>query len=141
MAIRAKLWASVAIVAGLCGVLLLAPVRSAARPQTDRAAVMAILDQRRIAYADVQVHGAESGVPQDHLPYVAVVVVKAERPAYGKIECGAIADDCVLWIESLGVQQVALPPRAATSFWGRIKERLDTVVVPLRAWLAGIGQH
>ena len=101
----------------------------------------AILDQRRIEYTDVQVHSADPGVPQDHFAYVAAVVVEAKRPAYGKIECVTIADDCVLWIESLGVYQVPLPPLAATSLRGRINQHLNTVVVPLRAWLARIGQR
>ena len=116
MTIRAKLWISTAIVASLCGVLLLAPGSSAAPPQTDRAAVMRILDQRGVIYGDVQVRAASPSVPQDHFAYVASVVVDAEPPAYGKITCLAMADDCVLWIESLGVYQVPLPLYAATSF-------------------------
>jgi hypothetical protein len=140
MTIQQKLWISIGIVASLSGVLLLAPGR-AVPPRTDREAVMAILDQRRIAYTDVQVHGGESGVPQDHFAYVAAVIVEAERPAYGKIECVAMADDCVLWIESLGVYQVPLPPIAATSLWEHINQHLDTVAVRLRAGLARIAQR
>jgi hypothetical protein len=115
MTIRAKLWNSIVIVASLCGVLLVAPGSAAAQPQTDRAAVMAILDQRGIVYTDVQVRAADPSVPQDHFAYVASVVVDAERPAYGKITCLVMADDCVLWIETLGVYEVPLPPYAATS--------------------------
>jgi hypothetical protein len=140
MTIQQKLWISIGIVASLCGVLLLAPESSAAPPQTDRAAVMAILDQRGVVYTDVQVRGADPSVPQDHFAYVAAVVVEVERPAYGKIECLS-SDDCVLWIESLGVYQVPIPPLAATSLWGQIKEHLDTVAVPLRDRLARIGQR
>jgi hypothetical protein len=102
---------------------------------------MRILDQRRVMYADVEVRAADRSVPQDHFAYVAGVIVEAERPAYGKIECIAMADDCVLWIESLGVYQVPLPPLAATSLWDQIKDYLDTVAVQLRAVLAHIGQH
>jgi hypothetical protein len=140
MTIRPKLWTSIAIVASLCCVLLLAPGSSAAAPQTDRAAVMRILDQRGFVYADVQVRAGDPSVPQDHFASVAAVVVEAEPTAYGKITCLS-SDDCVLWIESLGVQQVPLPPLAATSFWGRVNQHLDTVAVPLRAWLARVGQR
>jgi len=134
MTIRSKLWISVAIAASVCGVLVVAPGSLAAPPRTDRGAVMAILDQRGIMYTDVQVRGADPSVPQDHFAYVEAVVVEAERPAYGKIECLS-SDDCVLWIESLGVYQVPLPPLMATSLWGQIKQHLDTVAVWLRAWL------
>ena len=140
MTIQQKLWISIGIVASLCGVLLLAAGSSATQPQTDRAAVMAMLDQRAIRYADVQVHGADSTIPQDHFAYVAAVLVEAEPPAYGKIECLS-SDDCVLWIESLGVQQVPLPPLAPTSLWERINQHLDTIAVPLRAWLARVGHR
>jgi hypothetical protein len=136
MTIRPKLWISIAIVASLCGVLVLAPGSSAVPPQTDRAAVMRILDQRGVVYTDVQVHSADPSVPQDHFASVAAVVVEAQPTAYGKIECLAIADDCVLWIESLGVRQMPLAPRAATSLWGRINQHLDTVEVLLQDWLA-----
>jgi hypothetical protein len=141
MTTQHNLWISIGIAASLCGVLLLAPGSSAAQLQTDRAAVMAILDQRAIVYTDVQVRAADPSVPQDHFAYVAAVVVEAERPAYGKIECIAIADDCVLWIESLGVYQVPLPPLAATPLWEQINQHLDTVTARPRAWLARIGQR
>jgi hypothetical protein len=141
MTIRPKLWTSIAIVASLCGVLLVAPGSSAAPPQTDRAAVMAILDQRGIVYRDVQVRAADPSVPQDHFAYVAAVVVEAESLSYGKIECLAIADDCVLWIEALGVYQVPLPPLPATPLWEQINQHLDTVTAQPRAWLARIGQR
>jgi hypothetical protein len=141
MTIRPQLWISLGIAASLCGVLLLALGR-AASPRTDRAAVMAILDQRAIAYTDVQVHGAESGVPQDHFASVAAVVVEAERPAYGKIECLSSAGDCVLWIEALGVHQVPLPTPAATPPWVEwIKRRLHAVEASFRAWLARAGHR
>jgi hypothetical protein len=137
MTIRPKLWISLGIVASLCSGLLLLPFgHAAARPRTDREAVMAILDQRDIAYADVQVHGGNPSVSQDHFAYVAAVVVEAEPPAYGKIECLSSAGDCVLWIESLGVYQVPLPTLAATSLWERLNYLLDAATVPLRAWLA-----
>jgi hypothetical protein len=141
MTIRPKLWTSIAIVASLCSVLLLAPGSAATARQTDRGAVMKILDQRGVVYTDVQVRVADPSVPQDHFAYVAAVVVEAEPRAYGKIECLAMANNCVLWIESLGVRQVSLPPRAATSLWERLNHHLDTVVVPLRAWLARVGQR
>jgi hypothetical protein len=134
MTIRAKLWISIAIVASLCGVLLVAPGSLAASPRSDRAAVMAILDQRGIVYTNVQVHAADPSVPQDHFANVAAVVVEAEHPAYGKIECLS-SDDCVLWIESLGVYQIPLTPLTATSLWEQINQYLDTVAVWLRAWL------
>jgi hypothetical protein len=140
MTIRPQLWISLGIVASLCSVLLLA-LGCAAPPRTDREAVMAILDQRGIVYTDVQVHGADPSVPQDHFAYVAAVVVEAEPPAYGKIECLSSAGDCVLWIESLGVYQVPLPAPAATSLWERLNHLVDTVAVPLRNWLARLGQR
>jgi hypothetical protein len=141
MTIRPKLWTSIAIVASLCGVLLLALGR-AAPPRTDREAVMAILDQRAIVYTDVQLHGAESGVPQDHFASVAAVVVEAERPAYGKIECLSSAGDCVLWIEALGLHQVPLPTPAATPSWLEwIKRYLHAGETSFRTWLARAGHR
>jgi hypothetical protein len=140
MTIRPKLWTNIAIVASLCGVLLVAPGSWAAPPQTDREAVMAILDQRGIVYREVQVRAADPSVPQDHFAYVAAVVVEAKHRAYGKIECLS-SDDCVLWIESLGVYQVPLHPLTAISFWEQINQHLDAVAVWLRAGLARIGQR
>jgi len=67
MTIRPQLWISLGIAASLCGVLLLALGR-AASPRTDRAAVMAILDQRAIAYTDVQVHGRRAACPRTISP-------------------------------------------------------------------------
>jgi len=137
MTIRPQLWISIAIVASLCGVLLLATGRSAAQPHTDRAAVMMILDQRGVMYADVQVRAGDPSVPQDHFASVAAVVVEAEPPAYGKIECLSSAGDCVLWIEALGLHQVPLPTPAATLPWVEwIKRHLHAVEASLQAWLA-----
>jgi hypothetical protein len=140
MTIRQQLWISLGIAASLCGMLVLALGRPTALPRSHRAAVMAVLDQREKTYTDVQVRAADPSVPQDHFASVAAVVVEAEPPAYGKIECLA-SDDCVLWIEALGVHAVRLPALAPTSFWGRVNQHLDTVAVPLRAWLARVGQR
>jgi hypothetical protein len=128
-----RLWLSLGV-AGLCSVLLLISV-PVAPPRTEREAVMAILDQRSIAYEDVQIHhGAENGMPQDHFASVAAVVVETEPAAYGKIECLSSTSDCVLWIETMGIYQVPLPRLAVAPFWMHWIKR-HGVATLLRAWL------
>jgi hypothetical protein len=141
MTIRQQLWISLGIAASLCGMLLLALGRPIAPLRTDRAAVMTVLDQRGIAYTDVQVRSADPSVPQDHFASVAAVVVEADHPAYGKIECLPSIQDCVLWIEALGVYQVPLPRLAPTSLWEQLNHQIDTVAILLQDWLPRAGQR
>ena len=65
MTIRQQLWLGLGLAAIVSGLLLLALARVTVPPHTDRAAVMALLDQRGIAYRDVAVRAGAGGVPQD----------------------------------------------------------------------------
>ena len=119
-----QLWLGLGLAAIVSGLLLVALARVTVAPRTDHTAVMALLDQRGIAYRDVAVRAGAGVVPQDHYAYVAAVEVAAERPAYGKIVCQARLTDCVVWLNSLGLRQVALPAVTPAEPW----------VEPLRRW-------
>ena len=78
MPIRQQLWLGLGLAAIVSGLLLMALGRVTVAPRTDRAAVMALLDQRGIAYREVAVRAGAGGVPQDGNAYVAAVEVAAE---------------------------------------------------------------
>ena len=79
---------------------------------------------------------AMRGMPQDQVAYVAAVEVDAEPPAYGTITCATSMDACVVWIESLGVRQIALPTVASAEPWAaQLSRSLRQAAGRLRAWL------
>ena len=136
MPMRKQLWLGLGLAAIVSGLLLLALARVTVPPHTDRAAVMALLDQRGIAYRDIDVHAGAGGVPQDGNAYVAAVEVAGERPAYGTIVCQAHLDDCVVWINSLGVRQQTLPQVTPDEPWvEQLRRELRDAGRRLRSWL------
>ena len=130
MSVRQQRWLGLGLAAITSGLLLLALGRVTVPPRTDRTAVMAVLDQRRIVYQDVAVRAGAGGVAQDGNAYVAAVDVAAAPPAYGTIVCESRPDACVVWTDARSIQQVALlavawPSRGSSTSDERCARRSD----------------
>jgi hypothetical protein len=136
--------ASATVCTVLCIMLLLALAHHTTPPRTYRAAVMQILDQRGLPYADVEVTNACTIDRRDcaYLPsYTTYVTVSAGEPVHGRIVCKRqIADGprdaCTLSLATLALHNLPLPPLAHDPAWlSTLKDQLDRIATWLRTWL------
>ena len=86
------------------------------RPHTYRAAVKMALDERAIAYRDVQVHDACQTNPSD-CSDSWVAVTTATGPVSGQITCQRYHEDCTLSLAMLDIHHIPLPPLAQDDPW------------------------
>jgi hypothetical protein len=99
-----------------------------ARPHTYRAAIMMALDERAIAYRDVQVHDACQANPSD-CSGSWVAVTTATGPVSGQITCQRYHEDCTLSLAMLDIHHMPLPPLAQNDPWlSAIKQRIQAFV-------------
>jgi len=100
-----------------------------ARPHTYRAAIMMVLDERAIAYRDVQVHDACQTNPSD-CSGSWVAVTTATGPVSGQITCQRYHEDCTLSLAMLDIHHLPLPPLAQDDSWlSAIKRRIQAFVL------------
>jgi len=98
------------------------------RPHTYRAAVKMALDERAIAYRDVQVHDACQTNPSD-CSDSWVAVTTATGPVSGQITCQRYHEDCTLSLAMLDIHHIPLPPLAQNDPWlSAIKQRIQAFV-------------
>jgi len=120
-------WKLVVVIVAVGAVLVVGAEQLPSRPRTYRQAVAAALDERAIAYRDIQV--GEPCRPNPHYCFAsgrrtsyATVVVYIARPVYGRIECHAYQADCYLSLWDLHIHSVALPDLAGTRPLPRVVE-------------------
>jgi hypothetical protein len=100
-----------------------------ARPHTYRAAIMMALDERAIAYRDVQVHDACQTNPSD-CSGSWVAVTTATGPVSGQITCQRYHEDCTLSLAMLDIHHMPLPPLAQDDHWlSAIKRDIQAFVL------------
>jgi hypothetical protein len=99
------------------------------RPHTYRAAVKMALDERAIAYGDVQVHNACQTNPSD-CSDSWVAITTATGPVSGQITCQRYHEDCTLSLAILDIHHIIpLPPLAQNDSWlSAIKQRIQAFV-------------
>ena len=99
------------------------------RPHTYRAAVKIALDERAIAYRDVQVHDACQTNPSD-CSDSWVAVTTATGPVSGQITCQRYHEDCTLSLAMLDIHHIPLPALAQDDPWlWAIKQRIQAFVL------------
>ena len=99
------------------------------RPHTYRAAVKIALDERAIAYRDVQVHDACQTNPSD-CSGSWVAVTTATGPMSGQITCRRYHEDCTLLLAMLDIHHLPLPALAQDDPWlSAIKRRIQAFVL------------
>ena len=100
-----------------------------ARPHTYRAAIVMALDERAIAYRDVQVHDACQTNPSD-CSGSWVAVTTATGPVSGQITCQRYHEDCTLSLAMLDIDHIQLPALAQDDPWlWAIKRRIQAFVL------------
>ena len=105
------------------------------RPHTYRVAVKMALDQRAIAYRDVQVHDACQTNPSD-CSGSWVAVTTAAGPVSGQITCRRYHEDCTLSLAMLDMHHILLPALAQDDPWlWAIKQRIQAFVLSFGSWL------
>jgi len=128
--------------------MLFAPSRVAMPPRTYREAVMQMLDQHAVRYADIQVSDSCPPMPQCRevgsdvdSTYTAEVVVDKAHPRYGWIACRHRRTDCVLTLAALALHGIPLPPLAEEQRWPEaLKWPLQALEAWLRTWTAHVRQ-
>ena len=99
------------------------------RPHTYRTAIMMVLDERAIAYRDVQVHDACQTNPSD-CSGSWVAVTTATGPVSGQITCQRYHEDCTLSLAMLDIHHIPLPPLAQDDPWlSAIKRDIQAFVL------------
>jgi len=99
------------------------------RPHTYRAAIMMALDERAIAYRDVQVHDACQTNPSD-CSGSWVAVTTATGPVSGQITCQRYHEDCTLLLAMLDIHHIPLPALAQDDPWlWAIKQHIQAFVL------------
>ena len=137
--------AGVACVAGL----LIGAYRVTVQPHTYREAVMQVLDQRDIPFADVQVSdscppsaqcwGQRYGSWYNADPhYIAEIIVAGVQPGYGQIVCQHPQHGCVLTLADLTLHHVPLRPLAQDL---PCPEALKRPMQAMDAWLRTCTAH
>ena len=147
-----RTWISIAVSASvcillctmLCIVLLLALAHHSTAPRTYREAVMQILDQRGVPYADVEITNACTTDRRDctYLPsYTTSVNVMAGAPMHGRIVCVRQSADryrtaCTVSLATLDLHNIPLPPLAHDPAWlATLNDQLGRSATWLRTWL------
>ena len=138
MSVRQQRWLGLGLAAIVSGLLLLALGRVTVAPRTDRAAVMALLDQRGIAYRVSRCVPALAACRRTGTPTWRRWRWPRSAPAYGTIVCQARLDACVVWIDALGMQQVALPAVTPAEPW---VEHAQTSAARGGATAADLAEH
>jgi hypothetical protein len=99
------------------------------RPHTYRAAIMMALDERAIAYRDVQVHDACQTSPSD-CSGSWVAVTTTTGPVSGQITCQRYHEDCTLSLAMHDIHRIPLPALAQDDLWlWAIKQRIQAFVL------------
>jgi hypothetical protein len=117
-------------------------------PPTYSEAVMQVLDQHGVPYADIQVSDWCPPLPQcaqvgsDVAPtYLVEVVMDKTQSRYGWIACRHRRTDCVLTLAAWSPHSVQLPPLAEDQPWSQaLKQRMQAMEALLRAWIAHLRQ-
>jgi hypothetical protein len=125
---------------------LFAPSRVVISARTYREAVMQVLDQHAVPYADIRVSDSCPPMPQcrevgtgvDSTYTAEVVVDKAQPTTYGWIVCRHRRTDCVLTLAGLGLHSIPLAPLAQQQLW---PEALKRPILAMEAWLRAWTAH
>jgi hypothetical protein len=126
--------------------MLFATSRVAMPPRTYREAVMQVLDQHAVPYADIQVSDWCPPMPQCwevgsdvDSTYTAEVLVDKAQPRFGRIACRHRRTNCVLTLAAL--HGVPLPPLAEEQLWPEaFKRPIQVMEAWLRTWTAHLRQ-
>lgn len=94
------------------------------RPHTYRALVKMALDERAIAYRDVQVHdGCQTNQGDCSDSWVAVTT--ATGPVSGQITCKRYHENCTLSLAMLDIYHIPLPPLVQIDSWlSAVRQRI-----------------
>jgi hypothetical protein len=122
----------------LMALVLVGVQQSRPRPRTTQEAISMVLQQQGIAFEDVRVeNGRCLPTPEQCTEYRADVVVVAEQPRRGLMQCWEIDRDCELWLADVGLD-APLPDLAPTPAWIGEIERLARAAA---AWMREMLNH